>query len=203
MDSPVGGARIVPVVVLQDAASAHPLADALVAGGIRCAEITLRTAAGLDAIDALRDRQDIVVGAGTVLSPEQVDDVADAGARFAVSPGFDPRVLERCLARGIPLVPGVATATEIQQALGRGLRHLKLFPAKQIGGLDAIRAFAGPFPDACFMPSGGVSPANASDYLAHAAVFAVSGSWMVPSDALEAGDFTRIEELSRRALAAL
>ncbi len=203
MDSPVGGARIVPVVVLQDAASAHPLADALVAGGIRCAEITLRTAAGLDAIDALRDRQDIVVGAGTVLSPEQVDDVADAGARFAVSPGFDPRVLERCLARGIPLVPGVATATEIQQALGRGLRHLKLFPAKQIGGLDAIRAFAGPFPDACFMPSGGVSPANASDYLAHAAVFAVSGSWMVPSDALEAGDFTRIEELSRRAVAAL
>ncbi|MEW1834882.1 bifunctional 4-hydroxy-2-oxoglutarate aldolase/2-dehydro-3-deoxy-phosphogluconate aldolase [Microbacterium sp. NPDC079995] len=203
MDSPVGGARIVPVVVLQDAASAHPLADALVAGGIRCAEITLRTAAGLDAIDALRDRQDIVVGAGTVLSPEQVDDVADAGARFAVSPGFDPRVLERCLARGIPLVPGVATATEIQQALGRGLRHLKLFPAKQIGGLDAIRAFAGPFPDACFMPSGGVSPANASDYLAHAAVFAVSGSWMVPSDALEAGEFTRIEELSRRALAAL
>ncbi|MDT3316252.1 bifunctional 4-hydroxy-2-oxoglutarate aldolase/2-dehydro-3-deoxy-phosphogluconate aldolase [Microbacterium sp. KSW4-11] len=203
MDSPVGGARIVPVVVLQDAASAHPLADALVAGGIRCAEITLRTAAGLDAIDALRDRQDIVVGAGTILSPEQVDDVVDAGARFAVSPGFDPRVLERCLARGIPLVPGVATATEIQQALGRGLRHLKLFPAKQIGGLDAIRAFAGPFPDACFMPSGGVSPANASDYLAHAAVFAVSGSWMVPSDALEAGDFTRIEELSRRAVAAL
>lgn len=203
MDSPVGGARIVPVVVLQDAASAGPLADALVAGGIRCAEITLRTAAGLDAIGALRDRRDIVVGAGTVLSPEQVDDVADAGARFAVSPGFDPRVLERCLARGLPLVPGVATATEIQQALGRGLRHLKLFPAKQIGGLDAIRAFAGPFPDAYFMPSGGVSSANASDYLANPAVFAVSGSWMVPTDALEAGDFSLIEELSRRAVAAL
>ncbi|POX66061.1 keto-deoxy-phosphogluconate aldolase, partial [Microbacterium sp. Ru50] len=154
---PLRGESIVPVVVLHDAADAHPLADALVAGGIRCAEITLRTAAGIDAIRALRDRGDILVGAGTVVDPDQVDAVVEAGAAFAVSPGFDADVVDRCAERGLPIVPGVATASDIQAALRRGLRYLKLFPAGLVGGLAAVRAFAGPFPDVRFLPSGGVS----------------------------------------------
>lgn len=199
---PLRGEPIVPVVVLNDAADAHPLADALVAGGIRCAEITLRTPAGIEAIRALRDRDDILVGAGTVIDRDQVDAVADAGAAFAVSPGFDADVVDRCAERGLPIVPGVATASDIQAALRRGLRHLKLFPAGLVGGLAAVRAFAGPFPDVRFLPSGGVSAANAGDYLADPAVFAVSGSWMVPGDALRTGDWDTVERLSRAAAAA-
>lgn len=196
---PLRGEPIVPVVVLNDAADAHPLADALVAGGIRCAEITLRTPAGIEAIRALRDRDDILVGAGTVIDRDQVDAVADAGAAFAVSPGFDADVVDRCAERGLPIVPGVATASDIQAALRRGLRHLKLFPAGLVGGLAAVRAFAGPFPDVRFLPSGGVSAANAAEYLADPAVFAVSGSWMVPGDALRTGDWATVERLSRAA----
>lgn len=196
---PLRGEPIVPVVVLHDAADAHPLADALVAGGIRCAEITLRTPAGIDAIRALRDRDDILVGAGTVVDPGQVDAVVEAGAAFAVSPGFDADVVDRCAERGLPIVPGVATASDIQAALRRGLRYLKLFPAGLVGGLAAVRAFAGPFPDVRFLPSGGVSAANAAEYLADPAVFAVSGSWMVPADALRAGDWNAVERLSRAA----
>lgn len=199
MTGPLRGERIVPVVVLHDAAAAHPLADALVAGGIRCAEITLRTPAGIEAIRALRDRDDILVGAGTVIDHDQVDAVADAGAAFAVSPGFDAEVVDRCAERGVPIVPGVATASDIQAALRRGIRHLKLFPAGLVGGLSAVRAFAGPFPDVRFLPSGGVSAANAGDYLADPAVFAVSGSWMVPGDALRTGDWATVERLSRAA----
>ncbi|SDQ53046.1 bifunctional 4-hydroxy-2-oxoglutarate aldolase/2-dehydro-3-deoxy-phosphogluconate aldolase [Microbacterium sp. cf332] len=198
---PLRGERVVPVIVLHDAAAAHPLADALVAGGIRCAEITLRTPAGIDAIRALRDRDDILVGAGTVVELDQVDAVADAGAAFAVSPGFDADVVDRCAERGLPIVPGVATASDIQAALRRGIRHLKLFPAGLVGGLAAVRAFAGPFPDVRFLPSGGVSADNAPAYLADPAVFAVSGSWMVPADALRTGDWATVERLSRAASA--
>lgn len=199
----LGGNRIVPVVVLDDAGAAPDLADALAGGGITCAEITLRTPAGIDAIRAVAGRPDFVVGAGTVLTPEQVDAAVDAGAEFLVSPGLDDAVVTRAAERGIPIVPGVATATEIQRALSHGIHHLKLFPAGALGGLGAVKAFAGPFPEVRFLPSGGVNPDNARDYLAHASVFAVSGSWMVPTDAIEAGDFETVRALSEAASAGI
>lgn len=199
----LGANRIVPVVVIDDADAAPDLADALAAGGIGCAEITLRTPAGLAAIGAVAGRADFVVGAGTVLTVEQVDAAADAGARFLVSPGLDDAVIARAAERGIPIVPGVATATEIQRALGRGIRQLKLFPANLVGGLAAVRAFAGPFPDVRFLPSGGVSAGNAAEYLASPSVFAVSGSWMVPAAAIAAGDFEAVRALSAEAVDAI
>lgn len=199
----LGANPIVPVVVIDDAAHAPELADALASGGIRCAEITLRTPAGLDAIRATGGRPDFVVGAGTVLTTDQVDAAADAGARFLVSPGLDDAVISRAAERGIPIVPGVATATEIQRALSRGIRHLKLFPAGLVGGLAAVRAFAGPFPDVRFLPSGGISVDNAREYLASPSVFAVSGSWMVPTAAVAAGDFAEVGRLSAAAMAAI
>lgn len=199
----LGGNRIVPVVVIDDARAAPDLADALAAGGIRCAEITLRTPAGLDAIRAVAGRADFVVGAGTVLTADQVDAVTDAGAQFLVSPGLDDAVVARAAELGTPIVPGVATATEIQRALSRGIRHLKLFPANLVGGLAAVRAFAGPFPDVRFLPSGGVSADNAAEYLASTSVFAVSGSWMVPPGAVASGDLEAVQRLSAAAVAAL
>ncbi|GAA5210600.1 bifunctional 4-hydroxy-2-oxoglutarate aldolase/2-dehydro-3-deoxy-phosphogluconate aldolase [Microbacterium kyungheense] len=199
----LGANRIVPVVVIDDAGRAPDLADALAAGGIRCAEITLRTPAGLDAIRATAGRSDFVVGAGTVLTPDQVDAAADAGAQFLVSPGLDDAVIARAAERGIPIVPGVATATEIQRAVSRGIHHLKLFPAGLVGGGAAVRAFAGPFPDVKFLPSGGVSVDNAAEYLASPSVFAVSGSWMVPTAAIAAGDFDTVRALSAAATAAI
>ncbi|MBW9092590.1 bifunctional 4-hydroxy-2-oxoglutarate aldolase/2-dehydro-3-deoxy-phosphogluconate aldolase [Microbacterium jejuense] len=199
----LGANRIVPVVVIDGADRAPDLADALTAGGIRCAEITLRTPAGLDAIRATAGRSDFVVGAGTVLTTDQVDAAADAGAQFLVSPGLDDAVIARAAERGIPIVPGVATATEIQRALSHGIHHLKLFPAGLVGGLAAVRAFAGPFPDVKFLPSGGVSVDNAAEYLASPSVFAVSGSWMVPTAAISAGDFDTVRSLSAAATAAI
>lgn len=190
------GIRIVPVVVIDDAAQAGGLAAALAAGGIRCAEITLRTPAGLAAIAAAAATPDFVVGAGTVLTADQVDRCADAGARFIVSPGFDEAVVDRARELGLAVLPGVATATEIQRALRAGLQAVKFFPADQLGGLPAIAAFSAPFPGLKFMPSGGVSATNALDYLGHPAVFAVGGSWMVPRAAVVAGDFATIEALS-------
>ena len=199
----LGENRIVPVVVIDDAGAAPDLADALAAGGIRCAEITLRTPAGLEAIRAVAGRSDFVVGAGTVLTAEQVDAAADAGARFLVSPGLDDAVITRAAERRMPLVPGVATATEVQRALGHGIRHLKLFPANLIGGLAAVRAFAGPFPVVRFLPSGGVSADNAAEYLASPSVFAVSGSWMVPASAVSSRQFEVVRRLSAAGVAAI
>lgn len=192
----LGASRIVPVVVINDSTRAPDLVDALSDGGIRCAEITLRTPAGLDAIRAASSHPDMVIGAGTVLTVTQVDAAADAGARFLVSPGVDDAVIARAVAHGIPIVPGVATATEVQRAVGHGIHHLKLFPAGLLGGLNAIHAFAGPFPQVRFMPSGGVTLDNARDYLADTTVFAISGSWMVPSAAVDKGDFEAIRKLS-------
>ncbi|MGV9194154.1 bifunctional 4-hydroxy-2-oxoglutarate aldolase/2-dehydro-3-deoxy-phosphogluconate aldolase [Microbacterium sp. MC2] len=199
----LGGERIVPVVVLDDPAIAPDLADALAAGGIRCAEITLRTPAGIEAIRAVAGRSDFLVGAGTVTAVAQVDTVFDAGARFVVSPGFDDAVVARCQELGLIVVPGVATGTEIQRAVAAGLQHLKLFPAHLIGGRAAVRAFAGPFPDVRFLPSGGVSASNAKEYLDDPAVFAVSGSWMVPARALASGDVETVRHLSQEASAAI
>ncbi|MEW1706284.1 bifunctional 4-hydroxy-2-oxoglutarate aldolase/2-dehydro-3-deoxy-phosphogluconate aldolase [Microbacterium sp. NPDC089190] len=199
----LNGSRIVPVVVLDDASFAPDLADALAAGGIPCAEITLRTPAALEAIRAIAGRSDFAVGAGTVTTVAQVDAAVDAGATYLVSPGFDDAVAERAAARGVPLVPGIATATEIQRAVAAGLDHLKVFPAAAVGGPGALRAFAGPFPDVRFLPSGGVSAANAGEYLTLPSVFAVSGSWMVPSAALSARDAETVRALSAEATAAI
>jgi 2-dehydro-3-deoxyphosphogluconate aldolase / (4S)-4-hydroxy-2-oxoglutarate aldolase len=199
----LAGQRIVPVVVIDDATVAPQLARALTDGGIGCAEITLRTPAGLEAIRAASQVPGFIVGAGTVTTPAQVDSVVDAGAAFLVSPGLDDAVVARAAQRGVPILPGVATATEVQRAIASGLSVLKLFPANLVGGLDAVRAFAGPFPEVRFVPSGGVSDANAREYLASPSVFAVSGSWMVPREAIAAGDLETVSRLSAQAVAAL
>ncbi len=196
-------ARIVPVIVLDDAADAGPLADALLAGGIDCAEITLRTPAGLAAVQALAHRDDILVGAGTVLTAAQTDEAVAAGARFVVSPGLGLDVVHRAQRLGVTVLPGVATATELQAAAAAGLGAVKFFPAGALGGLGMLNALAGPFPGMRFMPSGGVTAENASDYLAHPSVFAVGGSWMVPRALIGAGRFAEITALCRRTVDAL
>lgn len=191
--------RIIPVVVIDDAARAPELAAALAAGGIPCAEITLRTAAGLEAIQAVAQVPNFLAGAGTVLTVEQVDRCVDAGARFLVSPGFDDEVVARARLHGVAMLPGVATATEIQRALRAGIDVLKFFPADRLGGLPTISALAAPFVDVRFVPSGGVGPSNATEYLNHPAIFGISGSWMAPRDAIASDDFALIEHRTRDA----
>jgi 2-dehydro-3-deoxyphosphogluconate aldolase/(4S)-4-hydroxy-2-oxoglutarate aldolase len=192
----LGAIRIIPVVTIDDADRAPEVAAALLAGGIATAEITLRTPAGLDAIRAVANVPGFLVGAGTVLTVEQVDQCVDAGAQYLVTPGFDDDVVTRAQHHGIPILPGVATATEIQHTLRAGIDVVKFFPADRLGGLDTITALAAPFPGLRFVPSGGVTPANAVAYLAHPAIFAISGSWMVPRDTIAAGDYDTITRLS-------
>lgn len=187
--------QIVPVVVLDDASGANSLADALVQGGIPCAEITLRTPAGLEALRALRGRRDLLLGAGTVLNAADVDLAADAGAQFVVSPGLGADVVARCSERGVTAIPGIATASELQAAVAAGLRHVKFFPAEQAGGLPMLTALSGPFPDVRFMPSGGLLPHNVHTYLDHPAVFAAGGSWMVPRATIVSGNFEEVARL--------
>jgi 2-dehydro-3-deoxyphosphogluconate aldolase/(4S)-4-hydroxy-2-oxoglutarate aldolase len=196
-------ARLVPVVVLDDARSAAPLAGALVAGGLPVAEITFRTAAAGDAIRAMADRGDILLGAGTVLTPAQVDEAVAAGASYVVSPGLSRAVVERCGEHGILALPGAVTATEVQAALELGLTTVKFFPAGTSGGAPAIAALAAPFVGARFIPTGGIGPANLQEYLAIDAVAAVGGSWMVPRDRIRAGDFEAIRRLTADAVALL
>jgi 2-dehydro-3-deoxyphosphogluconate aldolase/(4S)-4-hydroxy-2-oxoglutarate aldolase len=196
----LSAARIVPVIVIDDAAHAGDLASALVEGGIRAVEITLRTPAGLDAMAAMAAHGGLTVGAGTVLTPDQVVACAAAGAQFIVSPGVDDEVIARAQETGLGVLPGIATATEVQRALRAGLSDLKLFPADRLGGLAMIDSLTGPFPDIRFMPSGGVSAANAVEYLAHRSVFAISGSWMATRAAIAAGDFDGIRAASAAAM---
>lgn len=174
--------RLVPVVVIDDAADAPALGAALVDGGLPVAEVTFRTAAAADAIRALADRGDVLVGAGTVLTPAQVDVAVAAGAQFVVSPGTSPAVVERCGEHGVAVLPGAVTASEIQAVLELGLDTVKFFPAGTSGGAAAITALAAPFPDVRFVPTGGVGPTNLAPYLTLPAVAAVGGSWMVPRD---------------------
>ena len=195
----LAGWRVVPVVVLDRAADAAPLTDALVGGGIGCMEITFRTAAAADAIALVAGRDDVVVGAGTVTTAAQAVTAIDAGSRFIVSPGFDDGVAVVCRERGVAYLPGVATATEIMRARAAGVAVLKLFPAEAIGGLATLKALAAPFPDVRFVPTGGVDEARAAEYLAHPAVLAVGGSWMAPREAVNAGDWARVKELARGA----
>ena len=194
-------ARLVPVVVLDDAADADPLAAALVAGGLPIAEVTFRTPAARDSIRAMAERGDVLVGAGTVLTVDQVDQAVDAGAAYVVSPGLSRAVVERCQERGVLALPGAVTATEIQAALELGISTVKFFPAGTSGGAAAIKALAAPFGDVRFVPTGGVGPANLQDYLGIPAVAAVGGSWMVPRDRIAAGDFDGVRSLTAEAVA--
>lgn len=194
-------ARLIPVVVLDDAAHAERLAGALVAGGLPVAEVTFRTPAAADAIRAMTDRGDILVGAGTVLTPEQVDQAKAAGASYVVSPGLSRAVVERCQEHGLLALPGAVTATEVQAALELGLSTVKFFPAGTSGGAAAIAALAAPFGGLGFVPTGGVGPKNVRDYLSITSVVAVGGSWMVPRDLVRAGDFAGITKLTADAVA--
>ncbi|MEU8043937.1 bifunctional 4-hydroxy-2-oxoglutarate aldolase/2-dehydro-3-deoxy-phosphogluconate aldolase [Micromonospora echinofusca] len=196
----VGAARILPVVVLDAARDAAPLADALLRGGLRSAEVTFRTDAAAEAIRVMSERPDLLVGAGTVLTPDQVDRAVEAGARFVVTPGFGPAVVRRCQEAGVPVFPGVATGTEIQMALDAGLDTVKFFPAEQLGGVGMIKALAAPYRSVRFIPTGGVNTANLADYLALPAVLAVGGTWMVAPDLIAAG---RWDEVAARTAAAV
>lgn len=194
------GIRVVPVVVIERVADAEPLARALVAGGLPCAEVTFRTAAAQEAIAAMAAVDGMLVGAGTVTRPEQVAPAVEAGARFIVSPGFSARVVTASRDAGVPGITGAATATEIQMALDEGLDTVKLFPAEAVGGLATLRALSAPFPGVRFVPTGGITQDSAADYLANPAVVAVGGSWMVTPQLIASGDFA---EVTRRAAAAV
>jgi 2-dehydro-3-deoxyphosphogluconate aldolase/(4S)-4-hydroxy-2-oxoglutarate aldolase len=194
--------RVVPVVVLDDDGAADRLAGALVRGGLPVAEITLRTPAALAAIEAIARRGDTLVGAGSVIRVEQVDEVVRAGAQFVVSPGLSRAVVERAWELGVAALPGVATATEALTALDLGVRTLKFFPASVLGGPGALKALGGPLPEARFVPTGGIGPGNLADYLSLGNVVAVGGSWMAPRDAVAAGDWDRITALAREAVEA-
>jgi len=197
----LAAARLVPVVVLDDAAHAGPLAGALAEGGLPVAEVTFRTAAAAAAIAEMAKDGRVLVGAGTVLTPAQVDEAVDAGARYVVSPGFSRAVVERCAARGVLALPGAVTATEVQAALEAGLSTLKFFPAETSGGAAAIKALSAPFGGVRFVPTGGIGPANLAEYLALPAVAAVGGSWMVPRDLIAAGRFDDVAALVADAVA--
>lgn len=193
--------RIVPVVVLADAGDAAPLAAALVAGGLPVAEVTFRTAAASDAIRAMSSHPGMIVGAGTVVRPEQVDEAAEAGATFVVSPGLSPAVVERARERGLLVIPGAVTPTEIMAALDLGLTTLKFFPANTYGGASALKSLGAPFRGVRFIPTGGVSAANLSDYLSLPNVVAVGGSWMVDPRLVSDGNFAAIQALAADAVA--
>ena len=195
--------RIVPVIVIEDAGAATELVGALADGGIRCAEITLRTRAALDAIAAVADIPGFTVGAGTVLTIDDLERVVDLGARFIVSPGFDDALVQRANDLGVGILPGAATATEVQHAVARGVEVVKFFPAGQLGGLRTIDALAAPFPGIGFVPSGGVTVDNAAEYLAHPSVPAISGSWMAGRELIAARDFDEIRLRTASAVAAI
>lgn len=192
---------IVPVVVLESADDAVPLAQALINGGIPCAEVTFRTAAAEESIRRISQAfPDMFVGAGTVLSIEQVDKAVGAGAKFIVSPGFDPEVVDYCLSKNIPIFPGCVTPSEISQAVKRGLKVVKFFPAGNFGGVSTIKSLAGPFVGLKVMPTGGVSMKNLAEYLECKHVLACGGSWMVKADLIKEGKFDEIEKLCKEAM---
>ena len=193
-------APVIPVIVLNDVAHAVRLARALVAGGIRMLEVTLRTSVALQCIERIaKEVPEAVVGAGTVRTPAEAAAAARAGARFAVSPGFTLLVGQACKDHGMPLLPGVATGSEIMMAAEAGYTHLKFFPAMQAGGPAMLKAWSGPFFDVKFCPTGGVSLSNAKEFLSLPNVICVGGSWLVPSDALDSGDWAPITALAAQA----
>ena len=195
----LGAVGIIPVVVIDAASQAGPLAEALMSGGINGVEITLRTPAALAALAVLAGYDGLLVGAGTLLEPQQAVQAADAGARFAVSPGFDPELLDACRAQSLPLLPGAATATEVQRVLRAGVRTCKFFPAESCGGLPALAALTGPFPQMRFVPTGGISPSNAAGYLCFRSVHAVAGTWLAPRALISEGRWDLIRQRAAEA----
>ena len=189
--------RIVPVIALEEEENAVPLGEALLEGGLPLAEITFRTAAAEASMRRLnRELPDILLGAGTVLTTEQVDTAIDAGASFIVTPGFNPRVVEHALNRGIPITPGINSPTGVELAMEYGLRLLKFFPAEVSGGVKMLKALGGPYKGVSFVPTGGVSLSNLESYLSMKNVAACGGSWLVPKDALAAQDFDQIRDIT-------
>jgi 2-dehydro-3-deoxyphosphogluconate aldolase/(4S)-4-hydroxy-2-oxoglutarate aldolase len=195
----LGRARVVPVAVLDDGDQAEATARALLRGGLDCIEVTFRTAAAADAIRRTRAVGGMLVGAGTLLTPEQAREAASAGADFAVAPGTNPAVVEECQTLGLPFFPGVATASEIETARALGRTTVKVFPAAQVGGPGFVRAMAAVYPDVRFLPTGGIDRKTAADYLALPAVLAVGGSWLVRPELLRGGRFDEVERLAREA----
>ena len=193
---------VIPVIVIEDLAHAIPLAKALVAGGVRVLEVTLRTAAGLAAIQLIaREVPDGIVGVGTLTRPQDFKDAIDVGAQFGVSPGLTPAMIQAAHETRLPLLPGVMTPSDVIAARLAGFSELKLFPAQQAGGIGMLKALGGPFPEVTFCPTGGVSPENAPDFLALPNVACVGGSWLVPKAALVAGDWDKITALAKEASA--
>ncbi|MCI7738940.1 MAG: bifunctional 4-hydroxy-2-oxoglutarate aldolase/2-dehydro-3-deoxy-phosphogluconate aldolase [Clostridiales bacterium] len=192
---------IVPVVVLNDAKDAAPLAKALCDGGLPCAEVTFRTDAAEESIRIMTEQfPQMLVGAGTVLTTEQVDRAVAAGAKFIVSPGLNPRIVKYCVEKGILITPGCSNPSDIEVALENGLEVVKFFPAEPAGGLNMIKAMAAPYVGVKFMPTGGINPTNVRDYLAYDRILACGGSWMVKGSLVDAGEFDKIEELTREAV---
>lgn len=192
---------IVPVVVLDDAKDAAPLAKALCEGGLPCAEVTFRTAAAEESIRIMSEQfPEMLVGAGTVLTTEQVDRAVAARAKFIVSPGMNPRIVKYCVEKGILITPGCANPSDIEQALENGLDVVKFFPAEPAGGLKMIKAMAAPYVGVKFMPTGGINQNNVRDYLAYDRILACGGSWMVKGDLVAAGEFDKIKELAAEAV---
>ena len=196
----IGQMGIVPVVVLNDVKNAVPLAQSLINGGLPCAEVTFRTEAAQQSIAEIsKNFPQMFVGAGTVLTIEQVDRAVDAGAKFIVSPGFNPKVVEYCIKKGYPVTPGIMTPTELEMALEFGLDVVKFFPAENAGGLKMIKAMAAPYTKMKFMPTGGINPQNVREYLQCDKILACGGSWMVKGDLINSGNFAEIEKLTKEA----
>ena len=191
---------IIPVVVLDDAKDAEPLGRALMEGGLPCAEVSFRTAGAEESIRIMSEKfPDMLVGAGTVLTTEQVDRAVAAGAKFIVSPGINPKVVEYCVKKNIPITPGTCNPSNVETALEFGLDVVKFFPAEPAGGLKYIKAIAAPYVGMKFMPTGGINAENVKDYLKYDRILACGGSWMVKGDLIKAGDFEKIKELTAEA----
>ena len=191
---------VVPVVVLEDTKDAAPLAKALVEGGLPCAEVTFRTEAAEASIRLMAEQYpEMLVGAGTVLTKEQVNAAVKAGAKFIVSPGFDPEIVDYCLEKEIPILPGCISPSEVAQAVKRGLNIVKFFPAEAAGGLAMIKAMAAPYTSLKFMPTGGINAKNLEEYLLCDKILCCGGSWMVKGDLVKAGEFDKIREMTKEA----
>jgi len=198
----LGVLGLVPVIEIEREEDSVQLGNALINGGLPCAEITFRTQAAEESIHRISDSlPEIILGAGTVLTVENANKAVSAGARFIVSPGFNPRVVDWCLEHGIPITPGVATPTEIEMALDRQLKILKFFPAEAMGGISTLKAIAAPYKGIKFIPTGGINPKNLRDYLIQPFVHCCGGSWLVKSDLILDGRFNEITQLTREALA--
>jgi 2-dehydro-3-deoxyphosphogluconate aldolase/(4S)-4-hydroxy-2-oxoglutarate aldolase len=192
---------VVPVIAISDTAKAVPLAQALIAGGIPCVEITFRTAEGEESLRLItKQNPDILAGAGTILTTEQVDRAQAAGAQYIVSPGFNPKVVAHCLDKGIPIIPGCVTPSEMEIALEMGITTIKFFPAEQAGGLAYLKAISAPYTTLRFLPTGGIDATNLSKYIAFDRVIACGGSWMATKELINTGNFARITQLSQEAM---